>query len=123
MLAFAFSWPWATDFDFVPVIAVLAAALYYHLLAVEPARRRILKWAAAVCALVGIGLSMWFNQQRTGQLGDELYMSHLFPPALRLARAGAGRPFVDGLATLKASLDKAGREPGSGEDVPRGEDE
>ena len=123
LLAYAFSWPWATDFDFVPVIAVLAAALYYHLLAVEPARHRILKWAATVCAVVGIGLSMWFNQQRTGQLGDELYMSHLFPPALRVARPLPVDRFADGLAALKPTLDKAAREPGTGDDAPRGEDE
>ena len=36
LLAFAFSWPWVTDFSFVAVIAAVAAAIYFHLLAVEP---------------------------------------------------------------------------------------
>ena len=86
LFAFAFSWPWLTDFAFVATSAVAATALYFHLLAVEPARPRLMRWVVATGALVGIALSLWFNVQRTGQLGEELYMSHLFPPALRLAR-------------------------------------
>ncbi|MES1162571.1 MAG: FHA domain-containing protein, partial [Rhizobacter sp.] len=94
MLAFMFSWPWMTDFAFVGEIAVAAAALYFHLLAVEPARHRLLKWVAAVCAVVGIGLTLWFNVQRSDMLGDELYMNHLFPPALRLAKPVSADAFV-----------------------------
>ena len=39
LLAFAFSWPWVTDFSFVAVYATVAAAIYFHLLAVEPGAR------------------------------------------------------------------------------------
>jgi len=123
LLAFTLSWPWLTDFDFVGSIAVIAAALYFHLLAVEPARHRLLKWVAATCAIVGVLLTLWFNVQRSDQFGDELYMSHLFPPALRLARPVSTDAFIDGLATLQATLDKKAREPARGEDAPRGDDE
>ena len=54
---------------------------------------------------------MWFNQQRTGRLGDELYMSHLYPPGLRLVRPVSTQRFVDGLPGLQATLDKKAREP------------
>ena len=114
LLAFVLSWPWLSDFGFVGEIAVGATALYFHLLAVEPARHRVLKWVAAACAGVGVGLTLWFNVQRTDLLGDELYMSHLFPPALRLARPVASDRFVDGLAPLKAALDKKAKEPARG---------
>jgi hypothetical protein len=120
LLAFAFSWPWMTDFAFVGEVAVAAAALYFHLLAVEPARRRVLKWVAATCALVGIGLTLWFNVQRTDLFGDELYMSHLFPPVLRIARPISSDQFIDGLAPLKAALDKKAKEPAVGDDAPPG---
>jgi hypothetical protein len=113
LLAFAFSWPWVTDFAFVGEIAVAAAALYFHLLAVEPARHRILKWAALTCAIVGVGLTLWFNLQRSDLFGDELYMSHLFPPALRVARPITSDAFINGLAPLKATLDKKAKEAGS----------
>jgi hypothetical protein len=123
LLAFTLSWPWLTDFDFVGAIAVVAAALYFHLLAVEPARHRLLKWVAVTCAIVGMLLTLWFNVQRSDQFGDELYMSHLFPPALRLARPVSTDAFIDGLAKLQATLDKKAREPARGEDAARSDDE
>ena len=122
LFAFAFSWPWATDFAFVGEIVVAAAALYFHLLAVEPARHRLLKWVAAVCATIGIGLTLWFNVQRTDLYGDELYMNHLFPPALRLARPTSTDAFINGLAPLKTALDKKAKEAGS-DDGGRGEED
>lgn len=123
LLAFAFSWPWLSDFDFIGTIAVVATALYFHLLAVEPARHRQLRWVATTCAVVGVALSMWFNVQRSDQLGEELYMNHLFPPALRIAKPISSDAFVDGLATLKATLDKKAREPARGDEGGRTDDE
>ena len=119
LLAFAFSWPWLSDFDFVGTVAVVAAALYFHLLAVEPTRHRMLKWAALGCVLSGIALTVWFNLQRTDQPGQELYMNHLFPPALRLAAPVGVDAFVDGLAALRPALDKKAKEPARGDDVGR----
>ena len=123
LLAFAFSWPWISDFAFMGDIFVTATALYFHLLAVEPARHRILKWVAVTCAAVGVALTLWFNVQRTDLLGDELYMNHLFPPALRIARPVSSDAFIDGLAPLKAALDKKTKEPGVGDDAGRSDEE
>ena len=123
LLAFAFSWPWLTDFDFVGIIAVVATALYFHLLAVEPARPRLLKWAASTCAVVGVLLSLWFNLQRSDQFGDELYMNHLFPPALRVAKPVTIDAFIDGLAPLKATLDKKAKEPARSDEGGRSDEE
>jgi len=122
LIAFAFSWPWVTDFAFVGEIGVAACALYFHLLAVEPARHRILKWTASTCAVVGVALTLWFNVQRTDRLGDELYMNHLFPPALRVAKPTTTDAFINGLTPLKATLDRKAREPGRG-DEGRSEDD
>ena len=123
LIAFALSWPWLTDFAFVGDIAVASTALYFHLLAVEPARQRVLKWVAATCALVAVALSLWFNVQRTDQFGDELYMNHLFPPALRLAKPVATDAFVNDLVSLKAALDKKAKEPGRGDDSGPGDED
>ncbi|HEY4068949.1 MAG TPA: FHA domain-containing protein [Burkholderiaceae bacterium] len=122
LIAFAFSWPWVTDFSFVAEIVVASAALYFHLLAVEPARHRVLKWAAATCALVGVGLTLWFNVQRSDMFGDELYMSHLFPPALRVAKPISTDALVNSLAPLKATLDRKAKEAGSDESMHGEED-
>jgi len=121
LFAFALSWPWLTSYAFIGTFAVGAAALYYHLLGVEPARPRRLRWVVAAGALAGIGLTMWFNQQRTGRLGDELYMTHLYPPGMRLVRPVPADRFIDGLAPLHATLDKKAREPATS-DTFGGED-
>jgi hypothetical protein len=110
VLAFALSWPWLTDFAFVGSFAVGAAALYFHLLAVEPARHRGLRWAAVACAVVGVALTLWFNVQRTDQFGEELYMNHLFPPAMRLVKPIPNDGFIEDLARLKPLLDKKAKE-------------
>ena len=110
LVAFAFSWPWVTDFSFVAVYATVAAAIYFHLLAVEPARERLMRAVAMSGFIAGVALSLWFNVQRTGRAGEELYMSHLFPPQLRLARPKPVDQFVDGLAPMQAILDKKAKE-------------
>ena len=117
VLAFALSWPWLSDFAFIATILVAATALYFHLLAVEPARRRLMKGVAVLCAVIGVVLTLLFNVQRSDQFGEELYMNHLFPPALRLARPVAAGGFVDGLATLKPVLDKKAKNTSEGDDA------
>lgn len=116
LLAFMFSWPVLADFSFVATIAVAATGLYFHLLAVEPARHRLLKGVAFSGALAGIALTLLFNLQRTDRFGDELYMNHLFPPALRLARPVPSDTFVGGLTRLQPVLDAQARKTESGDD-------
>lgn len=124
VLAFAFSWPALSDFAFIGTFAIGAAVLYFHLLAVEPARHRLIKWLAIGAAAAGIVLTLWLNVQRTDRYGDELYMAHLYPPALRLARPVPTDRFIDGLSNLKPLLDKKAKEQDSGEDGgPGGGDE
>ena len=115
LLSFSLSWPWIGDFGWIATYAVGAAALYFHLLAVEPARPRLLRGVALMALAVGTGLSLWFNHQRSDRLGAELYMSHLFPPALRLAKPVSTEQFVDGLATLQPLLDRKAKEKTNGE--------
>jgi hypothetical protein len=123
LLAFAFSWPWVTDFSFVAVYATAAAAIYCHLLAVEPARRGLMRGVAATGFVVGVALSLWFNVQRTGRPGEELYMNHLFPPQLRVARPTSVDRFVGSLAPMQAILDRKAREQSGSDGDGRGDDD
>jgi hypothetical protein len=124
LLAFAFSWPWVTDYAFVALYATMAGAIYFHLLAVEPSRERLMRAVAATGFMVAVGLSLWFDVQRTGRPGEELYMNHLFPPQLRIARPKAVDRFVDGLAPMQAILDKKAKEQsGSDSDAHAGDDD
>ncbi|MBL0729213.1 FHA domain-containing protein [Piscinibacter sp. HJYY11] len=111
LLAFAFSWPWLTDFNFVPAYAILGAMLYFHLQAVEPQHPRRTLGFALGSATIGVLLSVWFNLQATDRAGSELYMNHLFPPALRVAKPVEVPEFMQGVADLQSRLDAKARKP------------
>jgi hypothetical protein len=80
--------------------------------------------AAAVSMFVAAtALSLWFNYQNRDQFGDELYMNHLFPPALRLARPIDTATFVKGLASLKPTLDDKAKKDDGADDAGPSEEE
>lgn len=115
--AFAFSAPALSDYRFVAIYAIVAAMLYGHLLGTEPRRpRRLAALAVALC-VGSLGYTMWNNLQARDKPGEELYMSHLFPPALRVARAVDSAAFVEQLAPLQAALDARAKEGGDGDDA------
>ncbi|MEO8151807.1 MAG: FHA domain-containing protein [Rhizobacter sp.] len=105
LLAFSLSWPWIADFSFVLGYMILGSMLFFHLQAVEPHHpRRTLGFAVASVAM-GVGLSLWSNYQGGDRLGSELYMNHLFPPALRVARPVDTTRFLQGVEAMQATLD------------------
>jgi len=122
MIAFSLSWPWVSDFGFVVGYAIGAAALYFHLLGVEPARPKLMRSVAVAAFVLGTGLTLWNQQQRSERLGSDLYLSSLQPPALRLARPVAADAFVDGLAALQPVLDRKAKEEPSAENGAPDED-
>jgi hypothetical protein len=115
LLAFALSWHWASDFTFVLAYAIGVTMLYFHVLGLEPRRQTRLRVVVASFFVAGTGLSLWFNHQARDQFGEELYMNHLFPPALRLARPVDTATFVKDLAPLQATLDAKARKRDSGD--------
>ncbi|WP_280153750.1 FHA domain-containing protein [Piscinibacter sp. XHJ-5] len=123
LLAFALSWPAASDFSFVPTYAVAAAMLYFHALGVEPRQPARMRQVAIGIFVAGVGLSIWFNYQNRDQLGEELYMNHLFPPALRLARPVDTARFVGELAPLQARLDAKAKKRDTGNSDEAASDE
>jgi len=105
LLAFAFSWPWVTDFSFVLGYLILGAMLFFHLQAVEPHHPRRTRAFAVASVVMGVALSLWSNWQGTDRLGSELYMNHLYPPALRVARPVDTARFMQGVADMQPTLD------------------
>jgi hypothetical protein len=113
LIAFAFSWPWVTDFNFILGFAILGAMLYFHLQAVEPLHPKRTLGFAVGAAVMGTALTLWFNLQGSDRAGSELYMTHLFPPALRVAKPVDVPTFMQEVAGLQATLDtKAKKEDG-----------
>lgn len=115
LIAFSLNWPWLADFGFVAGYAIAAAALYFHLLGVEPARPGLMRAVALAAFVAGTGLTLWNQQQRTDRLGSDLYLSSFYPPALRLARPVSAEQFVDDLAALQPLLDRKAKEEPSGD--------
>lgn len=105
-LAFALSWSWITDFNFVPSYLILGAMLYFHLQAVEPHHPRRTLAFAVTSVVMGTVLSLWSNFQSGDRAGSELYMNHLFPPALRVAKPVDTTRFLEGVAALQSRLDE-----------------
>jgi hypothetical protein len=106
LLAFSLGWAWATDYGFVLTYLIVGAMLYFHLQAVEPAHPKRTRALALASVITGIALSLWFNLQNTDRVGTELYMNHLFPPALRLARPVDTATFLQGVEGLQPALDE-----------------
>jgi len=83
---------------------------------VKPANRRRYRWIAVGMAVLGSGLILVFNLQRSGRLADELYMAVLLPPALRVSRDHGIDEFMREVDGMKGPLDRSrGRKPGEDE--------
>jgi hypothetical protein len=67
LLAFAFSWPWVTDFAFVVVIAAVATTIYFPPARGRAGPERLMRAVAGHRLRVGVALQVWFNLQRTGR--------------------------------------------------------
>ncbi|ARN23507.1 FHA domain-containing protein [Piscinibacter gummiphilus] len=123
LAAFAFSWPWLTGHSYVLETAVAAAALYFHLQAVEPHRPLVTRAFAAAAFVVGLGLTLWGNWQRSESTSSELYQAALFPPSFRVAKTVDTDHFLEGLEPLEASLDAKAKKPADEDDAGGGEEE
>jgi hypothetical protein len=86
------------------------------LAAVLPRRRTGLAWT--VGAVLALGLPAWMGVQwlNHARLSNQLYMSSLFPPSLRVAPAVPVPQFVQEAGALRERLDQRMHTDGEGED-------
>ena len=87
-------------------VLVLAWALYAHLATVLPRRRVGLAWTVAAVVMLGVPAwlgAQWLNRMR---LTNEMYMSSLFPPSLRVAPAAPVDQLLQDAEALRAKLDR-----------------
>jgi len=102
---YAFSFEALTRYGSHVSILLVAGMVYFHLATVKPQRRRRF---AAIClglALFGSGLVLIGNEQRNARLADELYMSVLLPPSMRVAGNHNVDEFMGNVGAMKARLD------------------
>jgi MFS family permease len=105
-LAYSFSLESLTRYGSHAVIVLVAGMLYFHLSTVKPHNARRFVATCLILALLGSGLTLISNEQRSGRLGDELYMSVLMPPATRVAPEHSVSEFMGKVEGMKAHLDK-----------------
>jgi pSer/pThr/pTyr-binding forkhead associated (FHA) protein len=98
-------------------IALVAGMVWFHLATVRPQRTRRFAFICVVLAVLGSGLAFIGNEQRSGRLGDELYMSVLMPPQMRVSRDHTVDEFMGQVGAMKARLDfeRASRNKDEGE--------
>jgi hypothetical protein len=109
-LSFVSGWAWPTHLSTLAQSALLVALVHAQLGLVLPQMRRILAVAMATLFVVAQGVMLALNYQRSDRFFDDLYVTTLGPPALRLARPVSPRQFIAEAAELKASLDRKARE-------------
>jgi pSer/pThr/pTyr-binding forkhead associated (FHA) protein len=105
LLGFAFSWEIVTRYGSHIFIAIMAATLYFHLSTIRPRHTHRLLVTAIMLSVMGSGLMLMTNYQRTGRLADELYMNDLFSPTLRMSGNDNVAHFMATSEKLKARVD------------------
>jgi len=112
-IAYAFSLEAFTHYASHAATLLVAGMIYFHLCTVKPQNRRRYRWIAAGMAVLGSGLILIFNLQRSGRLADELYMAVLLPPEIRVSRDHGIDEFMREVEGMKPALDRGrGRKPG-----------
>lgn len=90
--------------------------VYRHLKLIVPQRRHALAVGFATMFLVGTGVKLLLNQQRTDRWFNQLYLSTLGPPALRLAPTLTPEAFLDDARSLRAPLEHSAADPDGPDD-------
>lgn len=109
-LAYAFSWEWLARFTSQPLVLLMAMVLYFHLLTAGNKRPARLRAYLAGLALIAIGINMAKEYQSSNYLSDHLYLSKLYPPALRLTQDQPMDNFIADIEALQAKVDGARKE-------------
>lgn len=109
VVAYAWSFEWATGYASHVAVLTVAVAIYFHLTTVTPQFRRRLRLACGGLAVLASILILAGNLQRHGRTGDELYMPVLLPPELRASPDVPVADYIDQVAAMKKDIDAARR--------------
>jgi hypothetical protein len=113
LIAYAFSAESFTHYGSHVAALLLAGVIYFHLSTIRPRNRVRYRWICAGLTVLSSSLILAGNVQRTGRFSDELYMSVLLPPAVRLSPDHGVDEFMRDVEAMKGPLDRSrGRKPG-----------
>jgi hypothetical protein len=114
---YAFSLESMTRYTFQVVLAIAVCMVMFHLLTIKPRHPRRFAALGAVLIVFSSAFTLMTNYQRTGMFADELYMSQLLPPAVRISPNHTVAQFMSDVNSLKAKVDEANAK-GVGTDGP-----
>jgi Inner membrane component of T3SS, cytoplasmic domain len=115
LLAYSLGWAFFSRISSIVAGAVLWAMVFAHMSLMLPSRRRFLAIGMSVLFVVGTGLYLTRNYQTNHRLFNELYVSALAPPVLRVASPVPTSRFIDDARNLKATLDARVKDDDTGE--------
>lgn len=87
-------------------IVIAAGVVYFHLVTISANHARRHAITAALLLLLGSGLTLAFNYQNRGVFADDLFMSELYPPSLRVSADHTVDEFLAESQKLKAGIDE-----------------
>ena len=120
MAAYAFSLEALTRYSSHMAIVIVAGMVFYHLSTVKPHNTRRFAITCLILALLGSGLTLLSNEQRSGRLADSPYMSVVLQPSMRVSPNHSVDEFMGDVKALKAQADeertKQVKDDGSGDD-------
>jgi hypothetical protein len=105
LVAYAFSLEWITRYSSHAAIAIVCGMLFYHLCTVKPHHVRRFAVTGFAMFLLGSGLVLLSNEQRSGRTSDDLYMALLLPPSVKVASDHSVDEFMGEVGKLKPSLE------------------
>jgi len=116
LLGYALSLEGFTHYASHAATLLLAGVIYFHLCTIRPGHRLRYRWICAAMALLGSGLILVANVQRSGRFSDELYMWVLLPPEVRVSPDHGIDQFMREVDGMQEGLDRGrGRKPGEDE--------
>jgi len=104
-LGYSFSLAWLVKYASHFAIVIIAGMVFFHLGTVKPHQTRRFATTCLILAILGSGLTLISNQQRSGRLADDLFMSVLMPPSMRVSPDHSVDEFMTGVTAMKARLD------------------
>jgi len=103
---YAFSLEGLVKYGSHVAIMIAGGMIFFHLGTVKPHQSRRFATACVILALLGSGLTLISNQQRSGRMADDLFMSVLLPPSMRISPDHSVDDFMRGVSALKTQLDQ-----------------
>ena len=107
LLAYAMSWESLQTFSAHPMIFICAVVLYFHFITAGNKQPKRLQLVLAAIAILGSAIAMTKEYQASNHLAGELYMSNIYPPAVRISRDHSLDDFMNDMEALKEKVDNA----------------